>query len=119
MLPGNWKVIVRHEPWNPLGITLYMVSTDPNGRRSFVTNFTMQTITDEVHEKVPRIEGHADEVFSLLQAFMDAAWDAGVRPKSYDEPQNELAAVRAHLEDMRCIVAKKVDVPMMFNVNQK
>jgi hypothetical protein len=38
---------------------------------------------------------------ALLQAIMDCAWKRGLRPSKFDPSAGELAAVKAHLEDMR------------------
>lgn len=38
---------------------------------------------------------------ALLQALMDCAWKRGLRPSKFDPSAGELAAVKAHLEDMR------------------
>ena len=40
---------------------------------------------------------------ALLQAIMDCAWKRGLRPSKFDPSAGELAAVQAHLADMRRI----------------
>lgn len=40
---------------------------------------------------------------ALLQAIMDFAWKRGLRPRKFDPSAGELAAVQAHLADMRRI----------------
>ena len=40
---------------------------------------------------------------ALLQAIMDFAWKRGLRPSKFDPSAGELAAVQAHLADMRRI----------------
>ena len=39
----------------------------------------------------------------LLQAFMDAAWEKGLRPKGYEDNEGELKATKYHLHDMRTL----------------
>ena len=45
-----------------------------------------------------------DDVQDFLQAMLNVAWDAGLRPKSFEQPTSELKAVRDHLQDMRKLV---------------
>ena len=42
-----------------------------------------------------------DDGAAFLQAMLDVAWEAGLRPASFKDHTNELTAVRYHLEDMR------------------
>lgn len=51
-----------------------------------------------------------NEMVELLQGIVDAAWDAGIRPQRQAETANQ--AMKAHLDDMRAIVAKTLDVPI-------
>lgn len=37
----------------------------------------------------------------FLQAALDAAWDAGLRPAGYLDTRESMKATQAHLEDMR------------------
>lgn len=41
------------------------------------------------------------DIDQFLQAMMNAGWNRGLRPKSFDPSAGELAAVNRHLEDMR------------------
>lgn len=47
-----------------------------------------------------------DGMGSFLQAMLDCAWNAGMRPRGFKDHTNELAAVRYHLEDMRKLALK-------------
>jgi hypothetical protein len=44
---------------------------------------------------------------SLLQAIVDACWEAGIKPKKIHAHESEMAAVRYHLEDMRKLAKVK------------
>lgn len=59
----------------------------------------------ETHES--RQDGIGD-VTGFVQAIIDAAWDAGMRPSQYRDATQELGAVRYHLEDMRALAFKPV-----------
>ena len=45
--------------------------------------------------------GGENEIDAFLQAMTDLAWERGVRPKNWNPDEREIAAVRAHLADMR------------------
>lgn len=50
------------------------------------------------------IEDGNDYGRQFLQALADAAWEAGIYPRQIKDKQDELTAVKYHLEDMRKIV---------------
>jgi hypothetical protein len=45
--------------------------------------------------------GARSGIDAFLQCMMDLAWSRGLRPHKFDPSAGELAAVKAHLEDMR------------------
>lgn len=49
-------------------------------------------------------------VREIAQAILDAAWDAGLRPNGFSDVKNETVAIRAHLNDMRCITFAKLNI---------
>ena len=53
-----------------------------------------ETFTEEMKE---------DGMVSFLQAAMDAAWEAGLRPLGYEDTRQKVGALRYHLEDMRLL----------------
>lgn len=53
------------------------------------------------------IDDGLGDVTGFLQAAMDCAWEKGLRPKAFKDTQNELIAVRYHLEDMRKMAGAK------------
>lgn len=46
----------------------------------------------------------------LIQSLMDRAWDAGFRPRGFSDIQNETAAIRGHLDDMRTIAFHQLKI---------
>lgn len=42
-------------------------------------------------------------VDQFLQAMLERAWERGLRPKKFEAVENEMKAVRYHLEDMRLL----------------
>ena len=49
----------------------------------------------------------AGEGRAMLQAIVDSAWAAGIKPKGYADEARETGALRAHLEDMRALAFAK------------
>ena len=98
-------------PWNAkvefcvLGRTI----GPTDGRRyAQVTNLVFKTVEDE---------GGAsplEPTFALsrenVQALMDELWRIGLRPTEAKAP-GELEATKAHLRDMRLLVANALDIP--------
>jgi hypothetical protein len=56
----------------------------------------------------PTISGtyEANDVADFLQAMVDCAYGLGITPTKQKDLEGELAAVRAHLEDMRSLVLR-------------
>jgi len=73
-----------------------------NDNRLTVSHLTSMTFTD-VHEfgilpsDVDPVLLRGPEATAFLQAMMDAAWDAGLRPSRAQDERH----LKAHLEDMR------------------
>ncbi len=95
-----WKAYLEPRPeW--AGHHLYLMREDHLGR-SFVTNMELETIAGGgVSPRPDWIE--VGEAKDFLQAMLDCAWEAGMRPLNFSDHTNELTAVRYHLEDMRTL----------------
>ena len=81
----------------------------PNDQRRYaqVTNLALKTV-DEGTPLEPTFALGRENV----QALMDELWRIGVRPTEAHGP-GELEATKAHLRDMRILVANALDVPEM------
>jgi hypothetical protein len=68
----------------------------------------LRPVRDETLERVSEQE-HVEPSFRLdgagAQRLMDGLWDAGVRPTAGAGSAGQMAAVEAHLEDMRLIAS--------------
>lgn len=110
-MSDGWKVFIEHTPWNGDSHKLHMIHSF-QGKRSAVTNFTLDEITSgqitPCAEIFP-VEDKQDGVTSLLQAMIDAAWEAGFRPRGHEDHNSELTATRYHLEDMRTLALRGSD----------
>lgn len=92
------------------GRALYVSAQRPDGVRLAVTGLvwtpverfsvyppTLQETYEEERDRV-------GDVTNFLQAVVDAAWEAGIKPVQAKAGDGEIGAVRAHLEDMRTLV---------------
>lgn len=76
-------------------------------RYAQVTNLVLKTLEEgELLEPTFRLR-HEN-----VQALMDELYRAGVRP-SEQGTAGELAATKAHLKDMRALVAQALDIPTL------
>lgn len=106
---GNSRLFVLHNTWDrkrrllaPAVLVDAPVGLSKDDDRAFLG----QTIEQ-------RDDGLGD-VDQFLQAALDCAWEAGMRPRGFKDHTNELTAVRYHLEDMRklAIMAHTTSVRM-------
>lgn len=102
----GWQFWVDHQPWSGGKHDLRITRVSPDGTRGAIVEFKMIDAPEglavpivETHTR----EAHEDGIRSFLQAALDAAWDAGLRPYNYEDTRQEIAAVRYHLEDMRVL----------------
>lgn len=97
-----------------MGHRLYVMRQDiGSSDYAFAQPFTMKMV-DAGHyasESDAMIDdsrtGEYNTVHEFLQAMADAAWEIGIRPQQMEAHQNELKAVRYHLEDMRMLSGVK------------
>lgn len=112
---SEWKFYIDHKDWGDVR-DLYIIKIhqgDGGPQRYIAKPLELQLvpagqIVDEPTMREFGSEGSGD-VTGYLQAAMDAAWEAGLRPKGLEDQRNELKAVRYHLEDMRTLA--KVNRP--------
>lgn len=99
---------LHHVPWD-LKTAFCVVgrSIGPNAERRhyMATNITFEPV-EEGQALEPTFTLRRDQV----QALMDELYRVGVRP-SEQGTAGELEATKAHLRDMRALVAKTIDVP--------
>ena len=83
----------------------------PNDQRRYsqVTNLVLKAV-DEHEPLEPTFRLRHDNV----QALMDELWRIGVRPTEAAGP-GELEATKAHLRDMRLLVANALDIPELHS----
>jgi hypothetical protein len=102
MRAGNpWQIITDRDV---LRQETFIVLTreERNGERFVVSPMDIEPMPPASTVIEPTWTGSHEDVEALMQAFLDAAWAMGLRPKGYEGP-NELKAVNRHLDDMRRI----------------
>lgn len=98
---GNDRLYILQDQWG---------TRDLSGQ-----GIVVKTAVDFVWED--RCEGamfeHQDGIAfanDLIQSIMDKAWEAGYRPRQHTATQNEVSAIKGHLEDMRAIAFKRLKI---------
>jgi hypothetical protein len=86
---------------------LVMLDRRP-GQVEVVTGFEFKTMPEG--HMFTGDEGIPDDG-NLLQAVVDAAWEAGVRPTGYSDIKNETAALREHMNDLRTVAFHALKIP--------
>jgi len=112
--PGQWFARVEATDFDR---TLRMLIGRESGSETWpslvVAPIEMQAY--QPHEVIqPTAEFHAPEGRAMLQAIVDAAFEAGIRPKGADHTR-ETAAMRRHLEDMRTLVMDRMTTRVTLN----
>lgn len=104
---SGWTIYTREAPMLR-DIEVLIEHEDRNGKIGVVTSLTVRTLDPsivtpgEAWGALQRPGGGGGRNF--LQAALDAAWQAGLRPSRGLEEVGELKATRSHLEDMRRLV---------------
>ncbi len=108
------QLLVQNIPWRQeIGFLLFSRQPGVIGeeRDAYVTNVEFQTV--EPGEGIPP---GVEPTFRLgpqdAQTLIDDLWRCGLRPSEGSGSAGALRAVEAHLEDMRRIVGKKLDVEL-------
>jgi len=105
--PGEWRCRFEQYDFSRRG-KLYLARFDDHGAVNVAMVGTSEaTASDPI---AAAFEGDGREVKAMLQAIVDEAWAAGIKPKAFDDAVRDSADQRRHLEDMRAIVAKVADV---------
>lgn len=91
-------VHVEFSPWNGDAYALRLMHRDGNGQHSCAMPLTMQ-----VHTPRNFIDPFVRLDASAAQQLMDGLWRAGVRPVDAKAGDAQVAAIQAHLADMRRI----------------
>jgi hypothetical protein len=103
----EFKVYCRYEDYAKQ-LNIYIFRINPDGSESICTkignkNLTFKTYTiGEIVEPTISLTGYVATPF--LQGIVDAAKKIGITPKGEPILENEMAAIKYHLEDMRSLV---------------
>lgn len=109
----NLRVFISNEGWGQVAIRIG--AHNPDGSLVAVEPLQFKLFSKEQLERgdlpgpgsmVVLMEQDAE---TLMQSFMDALWDRGLRPKDIGTA-GHLSATQKHLEDMRTIAFAKLDV---------
>lgn len=95
LIDGSTKLFIRRDGYMSEG-----------GKTEFVSNFTLETIEPARQAPAAMTSGFSQnpEAKAFLQAALDCAWEAGMRPAGWQDHGREVSALRDHLHDMRALV---------------
>jgi hypothetical protein len=101
-LPVN-RVLAEARPFDPSGGVTVLV-----GHRSPETGRWFHAVPMQMQEAEPNIVPAPTFAMTreAAQELMDRLWQCGIRPSEGSGSAGQLAATRAHLEDMRALVFK-------------
>lgn len=100
----RFHIILRHEDFGR-SCDLCIFTRDDYGNESIAAPLVFSDCTNPLIDK-PTISGVRRDLDgrAFLQACLDHAWDIGMRPAGYAGITEQVAALKAHLDDMRALV---------------
>lgn len=112
-MAGRWGFFTEDKPWDQ-SRNLFIVLDErfAGGRVGVVAPLEITTRERGMAIDAPTLtqtyeqaRDNIPDVDEFLQAALDCAWGLGMRPKGWNDraSDQELAAVRYHLEDMRAL----------------
>lgn len=93
-------------PWHQ-GVDFLVYKEGVGGQRQVVTAMTVELVEPGMEVRPSVTIDRTD-----AQVLMDDLWNAGLRPTEGTGSAGSLRATEKHLQDMRTIVSKKLDVSL-------
>ena len=106
---NNIEAFCRYEDYANR-VNIYIFRNLPNGGREFCVDINTQEFkpyTEGFFIEKPTISIMGRLARPFLQAIADALPDIGIKPKGQPILEDEMSAIKYHLEDMRCIAFNK------------
>ncbi len=107
----TWRIhIASGIPFGRLEETMMIFRDDGYGRFSYISGPLVMKSVDSgaaipEADVTMRFGGFGGaELDDFLRAFVEAAWERGIRPKALSDQRGELAATREHLADFKRLV---------------
>lgn len=98
----GWKIYRDYQAWADAE-RLFVCHTSYDGKRSVVQPLALQVVEPGLIYDTPTLASPTHDTRGFLQAALNCAWEAGLRPMGFADHAHELKAVRYHLEDMRAL----------------
>ena len=101
----KFEVYCQHEDYSKT-LNIYIFMVNPNGGRSIVTSLDRMEVAEykEGDPIKPTFSLCGKVTDPFLQAMANALKEIGIKPDGDPVLENEMAAVKYHLEDMRRLV---------------
>ena len=106
MMIEGLRLRLQASPWS-CGVQLLIMEETQDGKRSYVKQMVMERV-----EGVTAVPPSSIIEFDLTvaQTLMDDLWRCGIRPSEGTGSAGSLKATENHLQDMRDIAKKSVDL---------
>ena len=111
----GWRFHVERLGW-ARGLRVWGVEERPDGKFAVIKPLELVQKEDVGADEAPFIDMPVRNVQPMLQALVDACWEAGIKPMGYDDYKRINDAQALHLNDMRTIVATKLECPLLMKV---
>lgn len=111
-----WRVAVQMDPMK-MGISIYAVEMGAMHSSILEGTFSLHTVpNEELHAKqIPMMTmSLMHDAEGFMHALAQALADQGFNRMEPADDRKELQAVKDHLDDMRSIVAVRLEVPLML-----
>lgn len=103
----NYEFFFEHQDY-ARSLNIYLLAEKADGSESICTKIDQKGMAFEPFEHgeqaAPMIAVQGAVVKPFLQAMADGLHKIGIRPKKEPMVENEVSAIRHHLEDMRALV---------------
>ena len=115
----TWRI---HIDWAPeqYAYRVWAMGSGPGKKVMYLSDMEFTEIDNpELHPgKMPDVRPFYIKERGFLQALVDAAWREGIKPEALQADASEIGATKRHLDDMRTIVAAKMNVPLLMKVGK-
>jgi len=104
------RAFVRSEFYSG-DVELYLqIPAEKYDEAQYLVSLQFETHPEGALVEPLRRQPNQPQLKEIMQALLDAAWENGMRPSGYGDVKESVAAVKAHLSDMRMIAFHKIGV---------
>lgn len=105
----SWRVIIQND-FSRMVTDLVIIAESASPSERLVVKPWVLDKVDRGMLTEPTYRMDEGQIDGLLQAFADAAWEHGIRPRQIEDQRNQVKAMESHLTDLRKIAFKTLKV---------